>query len=268
MFNRNELRFERRSILTAAQLRAIEKFPREFLRLTFADFGDGILSGLDFVTRGKEIFLTAGVVKLGEKFFLADEINLSTLIKNLPDGRKYRFVLGAASRTATEGVINEKISLEVKPLDETSDGADFGRFKAGLVNLPDINAQDLYKEFTRDSRLNLLHVPQAVRGGTTFHPTIFRAILSRLQRKENPSPADVALMLRLADGEPLSLPALKIFVECKSVTWRDASPEEIFKSVIAAVDAVQEPVSPAQINKPEEVPAPQSTRETIWIQWR
>lgn len=263
MFNRNELRFERRSILTAAQLRAIEKFPREFLRLTFADFGDGILSGLDFVTRGDEIFLTAGVVKLGEKFFLADEINLSTLI----DGSvgKCRFVLSEPQRTATEGVINEKISLEVKPLDETCNGADFGRFKAGLVKLPDINAEDLFDEFTRDSRLNLLHVSQAVRGGTTFHPTIFRAILSRLQCKENPSPADVALMLRLADGEPLSLPALKIFVECKSVTWRDASPEEIFTSVIAAVDAVQETILPAQINKPEEVPAPQSTHETIWI---
>ncbi len=265
MFNRNELRFERRSILTAAQLRAIEKFPREFLRLTFADFGDGILSGLDFVTRNDEIFLTAGVVKLGEKFFLADEMNLSTLIDGCDEGKRYRLVLGTPQRTATEGVINEKISLEVKPLDETSDGADFGRFKAGIVKLPDINAENLYNEFTRSSRLNLLHVPQAVRGGTTFHPTIFRAILSRLQHKENPSPADVALMLRLADGEPLSLPALKIFVECKSVKWRDASPEEIFKSVIDAVDAVQETVLPAQIHKPEKVSRPKSTPDVIII---
>ena len=267
MFNRNELRFERRSILTAAQLRAIEKFPREFLRLTFADFGDGILSGLDFVTRGKEIFLTAGVVKLGEKFFLADETNLSTLIDGCDEGKRYRLVLGVPQRTATEGVITEKISLEVKPLDETSDGADFGRFKAGIVKLPDINAEDLFDEFTRrGSRLNLLHVPQTVRGGTTFHPTIFRAILSRLQHKENPSPADVALMLRLADGEPLSWPALKIFVECKSVTWLDASPEEIFQSVIAAVDAVQKTVPPAQVAKPEKVSTPQQKpKGEIWI---
>ena len=262
MLNRNELRFERRSILTAAQLRAIEKFPREFLRLTFADFGDGILSGLDFVTRGKEIFLTAGIVKLGEKFFFADEMNLSTLMPD--DGRRYRFVLGAASRTSVEGVITEKISLEVKPLDETSDGADFGRFRAG-ANLPDINAKSLFDEFTRGSRLNLLHVPQSVRGGTTFHPIIFRAILSRLQRKENPSPADVALMLRLADAETISLPALKIFVECKSLKWHDKSREEIFKSLIAAIDAVQETVLPAQIHAPEKVSRPQPTRETMFI---
>lgn len=264
MLNRKELRFERRSILTAAQLRAIEKFPREFLRLTFGEFGDGILSGLDFVKRDKEIFLTAGLVKLGENFFFADEINLSTLMNGLSGGMRYRFVLGAPQRTASEGVITEKISLEVKPLEENFNGMEFGQFKAGLVNLPSIDAENLFDEFTRDSRLNLLHVPQSVRGGTTFHPIIFRAILARLERKENPSPADVALMLRLADGETVSMHALKIFVKCKEIAWRDDSPEEIFKSVIAAVDAVQKISLSVTTAPPEKIPKPQPRRETIW----
>ena len=182
------------------------------------------------------------------------------------DGRKYRFVLGAPQRTATEGVITEKISLEVKPLKETFDGMEFGRFRASKqLGLPDINAENLFDEFTRGSRLNLLHVSQAVRGGTTFHPIIFRAILSRLERKENPSPVDVALMLRLADGDTISLPALKIFARCKSVAWRDTSPEEIFKSLIEAVDAVQETSLPVTTAAPEKVSKTQPTIESMFI---
>ena len=235
MLSRRELRFERRSILTARQLRAIEKFPREFLRLMYSDYGDGIISGMDFIERDDEIFLTEGLVKLGDEIFFAAEVNLSELMTGKAVGKRYRFVLGEPQRSAYENVITEKISLEVRELDEVG-GLEFGRFKAGLIHLPAVDAEDLFEEFTRASRLNLLHVPLAVRGGVTFHPIIFRAILWRLEHKKNPAPVDHALMIRLADVGAVSMHALKIFVEGKDVAWRDDSRENIFKSVLEAVD--------------------------------
>lgn len=250
MLSRNELRFERRSILTAAQLRAIEKFPREFLRLKFINYGDGIISGLDYIERDDEIILTEGLIKLGENFFCAEEMNLSKLMAGTSDGKFYKFVLGEPRRSAEENVITEKILLEVRELDDKG-GLEFGRFKSGLTCLPTIDAKDLFKEFTKVSRLNLLNVPYSTRGGATFHPLIFKAILTRLERKDNPAPADFALMIQLADFGIVSLNALKIFVVSKGIAWKDNSREEILKSVIAAVDKEWEITLPENISAPD-----------------
>ena len=255
MLSRKELRFERRSILTARQLRAIEKFPREFLRLMYSDYGDGIISGMDFIERDG-IYLTEGLVKLGDNFFIAAEVNLSELMTGTAGGKRYKFVLGEPQRTAEENVITEKISLEVRELDEVG-GLEFGRFKAGLIHLPAIDAEDLFEEFTRASRLNLLHVPFAVRGGVTFHPIIFRAILRRLEHKKNPAPIDSALMIRLADVGAVSMHVLKIFVEGKGVAWREDSRENIFKSVLEAVDKEWELTLPEIKSEPKKSSKPE-----------
>ncbi|MBD3879425.1 MAG: hypothetical protein SR1Q5_07055 [Quinella sp. 1Q5] len=257
MLSRKELRFERRSILTATQLRAIEKFPREFLRLMYSDYGDGIISGMDFIERDDEIFLTEGLLKLGDKIFIAEEINLSELMTGTAGGKRYKFVLGAPQRTVYENVITEKISLSVRELGKDG-GLEFGQFRAGLVQLPSVNAEDLFEEFTRASRLNLLHVPFAVRGGVTFHPIIFRAILRRLEHKKNRAPIDSALMIRLADVGAVSMHALKIFVEGKGVTWLDDSRENIFNAVIEAVDKEWKITLPEIISGPEEPSQPKT----------
>lgn len=247
MLTRNELRFERRSILTATQLRAIEKYPREFFRLNFIDYGDGIITGLDCIECDGEIFMTEGLVKLGGNFFCAAEVNLSELIADATDGKHYKIVLGEPQRSAYENVITEKISIEVRELDDKG-GFELGRFKAGLTELPSVDAEDLFGEFTSLSRLNLLNVPYSTRGGATFHPLIFRAILKRLERKEKPAPADFALMIQLADFGIVSLNALKVFAVSKGVDWKETSREEILKSVLVAVDKEWEIILPEKIS--------------------
>lgn len=237
MLQRNELHFERRSILTAAQLRAIESFPREILRLKYLDYGNGIISGVDFVQRGDEVFTTEGIVKLGNFFYCADEINLSELAKGAIGIFQYHFVLSEPKRTASENVTTEKISLELKKFEENFTGFEFGKFKSGLrINLPKLDAANLFDEFTK-RELNLLNVPYSVLGGTTFHPYIFRAVLKKLESKKNPSPADTALMIHLANFGVATIPALKIYVQSNGVQWLDDSRENIFQSILAAIQA-------------------------------
>lgn len=265
MLTRKELRFERRSILTAAQLRAIEKFPREFLRLKFIDYGDGIISGLDYIEQDGEIILTEGLIKLGENFFCAEEINLSKLMAGTSDGKFYKFVLGEPQRSAEENVITEKISLEVREQSDTG-GFELGRFKAGFTRLPKIDAKNLFGEITSLSRLNLLNVSYSTRGGATFHPLIFKAILSRLERKKKPAPADLALMIQIADFGIVSLNALKIFVVSKGIAWKENSREEILKSVIAAVDKEWEITLPENISAPDKkAPKPEPSGGGFFI---
>ena len=266
MLNRNELHFERRSILTAAQLRAIEKFPREILRLKYLDFGNGIISGVDFVQREDKVFITEGIVKIGNYFYLADEINLSDLAKDTLDGINYQFVLTEPQRTSSENVTAEKIFLEVK-LAENPAELEFGKFTAGLgINLPNLDTEDLFKEFTAQSQLNLLNVPYSVRGGTTFHPYVFRAILHKLTPKKNPTPADTSLMIHLANFGVASIPALKIYVESNGEKWRDDSRENIFQSVLDAVKAdwkINLPEKPSDSSEPVEKKKPQRSTWAI-----
>ena len=265
MLNRKELRFERRSILTAAQLRTIEKFPREFLRLKFAGYGDGIISGLDFDERGKEIFLTEGLVKIGDTFFFAEETNLSAIAATLTEGKRYRLTLGEPERTASENVISETIALKACAEDVAAGKLEFGTFKAGMLKLPTIDEEDLFAEFTRASRLNLLNVRFSVNGGATFHPHIFRAVLTRLERKENPSAADLALMFQLANSEAVSFQTLKLFAESKGVTWQGDSWEDSFKSLIAAVDATVEIILPERPSPKDERPRRVKSSNSIFI---
>ena len=260
MLIRNELHFERRSILTAAQLRTIEKFPREILRLKYADFGNGIISGMDFVERDDKIFLTEGLFKIGNFFYLAEEINLSSLAQNTRDGIKYIFALTEPQRTASENVVTEKISVEVKPLEENFNSLELGRFRAGLgINLPeiDVGAEDLFDEFTNSSCLQILNVHYSVRGGTTFHPYIFRAVLNKLELKENPTPSDTALMIHLANFGVATIPSLKIYVKGNGVEWNDDSRENIFRSILDALKAKR------KINFSEINSAPSENVETV-----
>ena len=256
MFNKKELRFERRSILSAAQLRAIEKFPREFFRLMFAEYDDGIICGLDFTERDGKIFLTEGLLKVGDAFYFAEEKNLSEMTRGLHDGVNYKFVLGEAQRAAEENIITEKISLTAAKLDEKIGALEFGRFRHTKIKLPDLDAENLFNEFTAGSRLNLLDVSFSTRGGKTFPPYVFRALLKKLERKKFPTPADVALMIQLANFGTASLHALKIYVEANKISWQDDSREKIFKSVLAATEAVVE------VSLPEKKSAPKKIKDT------
>lgn len=266
MLKRNELHFERRSILTAAQLRAIEKFPREILRIKYLDYGNGIISGVDFVQHGEEIFTTEGIVKLGNFFYCADAINLSALAKSAIGTFQYQFVLTEPKRIAAENVTTEKISLELKKFDEKFTGFEFGKFKSGFrIKLPKLDSTNLFEEFTANNRLNLLNVPYSVRSGTTFHPYIFRAVLKKLELKKNPSPADTALMIHLANFGVATIPALKIYVQSNGVNWIDDSRENIFKSILAAVQAEWKIKLPEKFVDGQEKISTTSNREEFFV---
>lgn len=254
MFARKELRFNRGSVLSASQLRAIEKFPREFLRLYFSEFGDGILSGMNYILRDDEIFLTPGILKFNDEIYFADEENLSALAKKFLNGENFQFVLSDECAENAENVIAHKIFIEVKKVEKDSSAMEFGNFSSQKsFSLPEIDAENLREEFTRNSRIKILNVPYSVRGGSTFHPYIFRAVLNKLEQKKNPSPADIALKIHLANFEVASIPALKIYVESNDCKWLDGSRRDIFKSVLDAIDTEWKIKLPEKVSSDEQI---------------
>ena len=90
--------------------------------------------------------------------------------------------------------------------------------------------------------------------------------MARLANKKNPAPADVALMIQIADGGTVSLNALKVFVVSKGVEWKENSREEILKSVLAAVDKEWEIILPETNSAPEKVSKPETLRGGFFIE--
>lgn len=267
MLSRKELRFERRSILASSQLRAIEKFPREFLNLYFSDYGDGILSGMDYIERDDEIFLTAGILKLNGQIYFSDEVNLSALAKKFLNGNKYFFVLSESERENIENVITEKIFIEVKEFKNNFDGLEFGNFSSQLsFKLPNDDAKNLFAEFTNRNRINLLNVKYSVRGGETFHPIIFRAILKKLTQKKNKTPFDSALMIHLANFSVATISALKIYVEGNGENFIDDTRETILSSIISAIESEWKINLPQKNSEVEKILSAETARKGFFIE--
>ena len=108
-------------------------------------------------------------------------------------------------------------------------------------------------------------MPYSVRGGTTFHPYIFRAVLKKLDVKENPSPADISLMIHLENFGVAAIPALKIYVKSNDVQWRDDSRENIFKSILDAVQAEWKIKFPEKISAAQKNILPAENRTGFFI---
>lgn len=224
VFTQKKIRFAPRTILTHEMLEAIYDCPREILRLQYLNFGDGIISGLNFKEVGTDIFLTEGIVKLKGEFYLsaAGEINLTKFFKDNKSpshGAISCFALCPSQSSKVNGGVKRE-SLELKILLKKilpPDALCIGNFSDELsdVVLPDkdIPVEKFLDEFTRPSRIQLLDVPYSCYGGTTFHPYIFSAVKNILKQKENKSPVELVLLMQIEQSGFVTLEALKTCIE-------------------------------------------------------
>lgn len=244
MFTRKKIRFAPRTILTHKMLETLYDLPQEILRLQYLTFGDGIVSGLEFKEVDREIFLTEGIVKFKGEFYFSStgEVNLTKFFKeNKPPlrGAISCFALCPSQNSKIDGGVKTEF-LELKILlkkDLPSDALCIGSFYDELsdIALPDknISAEKFLEEFTTFNRLQLLDVSYSCRGGSTFHPHIFCAVKNILKRKENKSPTELTLLLKICQTGFVTMEALKTCIEydgTKKFTPSVAR-EEIFKSL-------------------------------------
>ena len=244
LFTKKKIHFAPRTILTHEMLEAINDFPREILRLQYLNFGDGIISGLEFKEVGNEIFLTEGLVKLKGEFYLsaAGEINLTKFFKDNKSpshGIISCFALCPSQNFKVNGGVKRE-SLELKILakkDLPPDALCLGNFSDELfeVVLPDKNipAEKFLGEFMTLNRLQLLEIPYSCYGGATFHPYIFSAVKNILKQKENKSPAELALLMQIEQSGFVTLETLKTYIETDNAKKipSTATREEIFKGL-------------------------------------
>lgn len=220
MLTNKNLKFEHGEILTRSMLHEIYKYPREFLRLKYSNYSNGIICGLDFFIDGSNLILTAGVIKLDDEFyFLEKNLNISALAEknNLAVDKEYFICL-------------KKFSVQKEPcLTENNFEVIFGAENLPPIlgsfiftgkenfNLPKlIEGDNPFENIFRRSVFNLCDVEFSANGGSTFHPLLFRLVKEFLLIKENKTPLDYAILVQLQNSETISLQTIKSYIESEN----------------------------------------------------
>ena len=253
MFTNKNLKFPHKAILTSDLLQEIYKYPREFFRLIYKDYDDGIICGLNyFIDEDKNLILSSGTILLDREFyFLEEDLNISELAEknNLTDGTDYFVTLLKETQKKSPCMTENNLILNFSREDEKVTLGKF-RFKSkDDFNLPNLsNNENPFENIFRSSTLNLVDVPFADKGGATFRPQLFDVIKNFLLSKENKTPLDYSILTCLQNNAVLSLQTIKsyIYEEIGEDTFENR--QELLKTFCECLVSSKFEIQPSEFN--------------------
>lgn len=89
------------AVLTKDMLGELYQYPRDFVKLKYDSYSDGILEGIDFVVQEGNVCITRGIIKFqGEYYFLLQPVNLTVYLqgKSLQD-KQYNLYLQRSEKS-------------------------------------------------------------------------------------------------------------------------------------------------------------------------
>lgn len=217
MFERVEVVFPHKAVLTSAMLGVLRNYPDDYFRLSLKNHSDGIIAGLEYEQADDDLHLASGIMKWqGEIYFLREKINISKLMASASSGKTYYLYLAASEDKSRQECINYK-QLQIRVSDNKEDCLSLGRVfihGKGKLTLPelDLNAPDQFGQFVSDSKFNLLDVYYSALGGPTFHPYIFTAIKQFLRQKKQKTMMDYAILVHLQSSPVLDTETMRSYI--------------------------------------------------------
>lgn len=276
---REEVTFRSGAVLTATMLEAAIGAQAAFLRLAYAGYGYGILTGLELTDEGGALFLEPGILHAPDGFFLCQErVNLTAFIE-ARDGEwspRYgnKLLLRPEPAEDVTHITRTVMKLDVLDVaagqdvraDEmplfTFDGAKIQDTKARLTLPPDLVA------FSRDKHadVNILDTPFACPGGTTFAPRFFRALYAAIAGKPKRDALDQSMLLLLSAERVLPLDALRTYCKEKGIAVTDDAKDArgaLYKAVCKAVTVTQAAAAASATQKTS-APSQKNTTHKLW----
>lgn len=258
--NYTEIVFEAGKILSEQMLEETYSYPREFLQRSYANYCNGIINGLDFISREDGVYLTAGIVKIGKKYYiLPQDINLDEWLKEykpeLRSSIEYFLLMTSedilTSKDRTQGIKSHSRFI-LKAEREMPEGALLlAKYKfrpdAG-ISLPTVqwdNSENPFDDFFQSGLLQILECEYAhAQGKTTYHPLIFRAIQDYLKQKYPLSPYDFSLLMELENRGMVAITSLMTYIALNkehSSALKNMTRKELFREVIKCIQKPYEP---------------------------
>ena len=233
MFTNKNLKFANGTILTGAMLHEIYKYPREFFRLIYKDFSDGIICGLDYFMDEGNLFLSAGIMKLdGEFYFLEKNLNFSLLAEknNLKTDQKYYICLNKISAVKEPCLTENNFEIILSQENNFPTLGQFVFTKIDDFNFPIlIESENPFERIFDRNAFNVLEVNFAAKGGATFHPFLFRLVKDFLLKKKDKTPLDYSILTQLQNAETISLQTIKSYIAEEGAEFNSGDRKSLFK---------------------------------------
>lgn len=268
------VKFEANDILTRGKLQALYDYPRDMFSLLFGGYGQGIIAGLDFWGREDGIWLTPGLVHLGDHFYsLRHSVSLTGIIRDFLEshearGHVYHIVLETELPYEEDGVLASPLAMKVK----SSVANDYDELQIcgfsdqSMPELPPVDGVNECRELYSLLYLQLLDTSWAMRNGATFHPYVFRIIAKLLMNAPRKTPLEYALLLELQKSGVLPMESLAMYAGEHGFTWPEsADRKEIFKIVCECI-ARERPLEASGESSRKTTPEPTpETRRRMWL---
>ena len=244
MLTNKKLDFAHKTILTSSMLREIYKYPREFFRLLYQNFSNGIICGADYFIEDGNLFLSAGVIRLdGDFYFLENNLNISALAEKnkLEIDNTYYISLEKNSRQVEPCLTENNFVVTFEKENKFPALGNFFFMGANKFALPALNfgknMKNPFENIFLRTVLNLSEVEFAAEGGATFHPLLFRLVKDFLTDKKYKTPFDFAILTQILNHGVISLQTIKnyIVVEDANFNFESCTRTALFEEFCACL---------------------------------
>lgn len=266
-----DVEFAPGAVLTGNMLKEMYGFPYRMFHLQYADYGDGIISGMELRQEGDTVIIGSGIIKLnGRLYYSENDIDISKLgfEKSVSGGN---FYLGLKKKESGNLPGIKYYTLSVEPYErEDKNSAEIilmrlNRDNADKRALPKMikDNEDPFHEFFENSRCGLLETPFSCYGGSTFIPYVCQAVRNYLESKQRCDNSDVALLMQLQNNPVTSLSSIRTYIRSKDISdiLQENIGEKFFRSWIKAVQMTKLNIGTYHQEKIQKPKASTKTRE-------
>lgn len=214
MFQYEYPQFEKKRILRTEMLDKLRDYPKNFLDLSFQEFGDGVVNGCAITWDDGRLTISSGIIYWKGKLYLLEQ----PFIMECKAEDKFRYLkiqFLAEVREAGRIMGNTRVFLEDKKPDPACE-MELCRFRLQEGARLRDSHESLHDYSTEYDTINLIHQPYAVTGGSTLNPKIIRQFSKEMLRSQSTDPYDISFSMNaMANYGLVSVDCLREYLSAR-----------------------------------------------------
>lgn len=222
MFKYAYPQFEKKHLLRGEMLEQLRDYPRNYLKMSFQGYGNGILAGCDISWDDERLRVSPGTILYKDNLYVmkdAYELECSALEK--VRYLKVQFLAEEQTNESIEG--NTRIFLDEEKPDSACE-MELCRFRLQEgARLRDCH--EGFEDFsTVYDTVNLIYAPYASEGNSTLNPILLMAFAREMIRKESREVMDTIFsMMILANNGHISAACIQEYLYARTAGREDGN---------------------------------------------
>lgn len=187
--------FEKKRLLRGEMLEQLRDYPKNYIKMSFQNYGNGILSGCGISWDDERLTIEPGIILYRNNLYMMDtpyQLECRPL-----DRQRYLKVQFLAEERDNGSIVgNTRISLEEEAPNPACE-IELCRFRLQAGARLRDNHEGFEDFSTMYDTINLIHAPYAVEGGSTLNPLLLKTFAKEMIRKKSEEVMDVIFSMNV-----------------------------------------------------------------------